>query len=224
MGSTRNCEQCGASFTLRREHARFCSARCRVAWNREHVGDASAGENALDWSLDAMAEAIARFDQILSWDLARVMAAVSEAVWWVTLVDATLVRYHPGSYDDVLDGRPVAKRQMIAGTLAGLRFVRNQMGRHRDLADFVHGTLGASWTWQPVPAPACDLLSSHGQEWELTRYQAYQLRLAGRNVTEGFTLAAGFLIQTADAAELTTSVPGPSTDSGHGAALLVLYS
>ena len=31
---SRNCEQCGVLFTPRREHARFCSARCRVAWNR----------------------------------------------------------------------------------------------------------------------------------------------------------------------------------------------
>jgi hypothetical protein len=35
---SRNCEQCGALFTPRREHARFCSARCRVAWNRLNAG------------------------------------------------------------------------------------------------------------------------------------------------------------------------------------------
>jgi hypothetical protein len=207
VGSIRNCEQCGASFEPRREHARFCSARCRVAWNREHAGDAAAGENALDWSLGAMAEAIARFDQILRWDLSRLVAAISEAVWWVTLVDATLVRYHPGSYDAVLDDRPATNRLAIAETLAGLRFVRNQMGRHRDLADFVHGVQGADWTWRTVPAPACDELSAYGQEWELTRYQAYQRWLAGREVTECFTLASGFLNQTAaDAAEPSTTV------------------
>jgi exoribonuclease II len=207
VGSIRNCEQCGTSFEPRREHARFCSARCRVAWNREHAGDAAAGENALDWSLGAMAEAIARFDQILCWDLSRLVAAISEAVWWVTLVDATLVRYHPDSYDTVLDDRPAAHRQMIAETLAGLRFVRNQMGRHRDLADFMYGVQGADWTWRTVPAPTCDELSEYGQEWEQTRYQAYQQWLAGREITECFTLAAGFLNQTAvDAAEPSTTV------------------
>jgi hypothetical protein len=204
VGSTRNCEQCGASFAPRREHARFCSARCRVAWNREHAGDAAAGENALDWSLGAMSEAVDRFGQMASWDLTRVVAALGEAVWWVTLVDATLVRYHPGIYDTVLDRRPAANRQMIGDTLAGLRYVRNEMGRHRDLAEFVSGTQGADWTWRSLPAPDCDTMSAHGQEWELTRYEAYQLRLAGRQVAEGFALAAGFLIQTAaDAAELT---------------------
>ncbi|HEY1623998.1 MAG TPA: hypothetical protein VGG16_09370 [Streptosporangiaceae bacterium] len=203
MGSTRNCEQCGASFAPRREHARFCSARCRVEWNREHAGDAAAGENALDWSLGAMSEVVTRFDQILGWDLSKVVAAVSEAVWWVTLVDATLVRYYPGIYDTVLDGWSDTKRQMIGETLAGLRFVRNQAGRHRDLADFVRGQPGVGWTWRPLPAPTCDELSPHGQEWELTRYQAYQLRLAGHEVTECFALAGRFLTQTAaDAAEL----------------------
>src|SRR5438874_753378 len=34
MADTKICEQCGTSFAPRREHARFCSARCRVAWNR----------------------------------------------------------------------------------------------------------------------------------------------------------------------------------------------
>lgn len=208
MGSTRSCEQCGAPFEPRREHARFCSARCRVAWNREHAGDASVGENALDWSLGAMSEVVVRFGEILTWDLGRVVAAVGEAVWWVTLVDATLVRYHPGSYDSVLDARPASERESISGTLGGLRFVRNQMGRHRELADFVHGGQGVDWTWRSLPAPACADLSAHGQEWELTRYQAYQRRLAGREVTACFVLAAGFLTETAsDAAELTGPTP-----------------
>jgi hypothetical protein len=203
VGSTRKCEQCGESFAPRREHARFCSARCRVAWNREHAGDPAAGENALDWSLSAMSEATVRFEQIGSWDLTRVVAAASEAVWWVTLVDATLVRYHPGIYDTVLAGWPAAERQMIDDTLAGLRFVRNEMGRHRDLADLVQGGQGTDWTWRAMPEPDCDSLSAHGQEWELTRYQAYQSRLADHEVTEAFTLADGFLTQTAaDAAEL----------------------
>jgi hypothetical protein len=214
MASIRNCEQCGESFAPRREHARFCSARCRVAWNREHAGDAAAGENALDWSLGAMSEVIVRFDQIPGWDLARVVAAVSEAVWWVTLVDATLVRYHPGIYDTVLDGRPAAMRQMVTGTLAGLRFVRNQMGRYRDLADFLGRAQGQDWTWRSLPAPACDTLSPHGQEWELTRYQAYQDWLAGHQVTEAFVLSDEFLIQTAaDAADLADPTAAGATSA-----------
>ena len=39
MSVTRNCEQCGREFTAARDHARFCSARCRVYWNRASAAD-----------------------------------------------------------------------------------------------------------------------------------------------------------------------------------------
>jgi hypothetical protein len=58
VADIRNCEQCGTSFVPRREHARFCSARCRAAWNREHAGDLEAGPSALDWSVTTMSETI----------------------------------------------------------------------------------------------------------------------------------------------------------------------
>jgi hypothetical protein len=45
---TRQCEQCGTPFVPRREHARFCSAHCRAAWNREHIGDLAAGGHRLE--------------------------------------------------------------------------------------------------------------------------------------------------------------------------------
>ncbi len=28
-------------------------------------------------------------------DLPQALAVISEAVWWVTMVDATVIRYHP---------------------------------------------------------------------------------------------------------------------------------
>jgi hypothetical protein len=34
---TRNCGECGQEFRPKREHGKFCSARCRVAWNRAHA-------------------------------------------------------------------------------------------------------------------------------------------------------------------------------------------
>ena len=60
MAETRTCEQCGAVFAPRREHARFCCARCRARWNREHTGDPEAGASALQWSVTAMTETIER--------------------------------------------------------------------------------------------------------------------------------------------------------------------
>jgi hypothetical protein len=53
------------------------------------------------------------------------------------------------------------------------------------------------WTWRPLPEPVTRDLTPRGQEWEYSRYQAYQCWLAGRPVTDVFTLAAGFLRRAA---------------------------
>src|SRR5919201_172162 len=127
MEEARECEQCGAVFAPRREHARFCSARCRMAWNAAHAGVAAAPPVALDWSVTAMSDAAERLARAAARELPGAVTAVSEATWWVTIVDATLVRYHPGTYDTVLASRPPGYRQMTEETLAGLRHVRNQM-------------------------------------------------------------------------------------------------
>jgi hypothetical protein len=127
MADIRDCEQCGTAFEPRREHARFCSARCRVAWNREHAG--STGDTALGWSVTAMADSEQRLRQAQSLDLPQALAVISEAVWWVTMVDATVVRYHPATYDRALARVDPAARRVIEGTFAGLRFVRNRACR-----------------------------------------------------------------------------------------------
>ena len=141
MAITRACEQCGTAFLPRREHSRFCSAQCRVAWNCEHARHEGVSSAALDWSLTAMTEATARLarSRPSGAGAAEVHAvvAVSDAVWWVTIVDATLVRYHPDSYDATMDALPPARQQEIGQSLAGLRFVRNQMGVHRDPGEFI---------------------------------------------------------------------------------------
>src|SRR6476646_3729288 len=68
-----------------------------------------------------MGEATERPGRVRAWDRARACAVIGEAVWWVTLVDATLVRHHPRAYDAALAGQPSAERTVIEGTLAGLR-------------------------------------------------------------------------------------------------------
>ena len=108
MADIRDCEQCGTSFVPRREHARFCSARCRAAWNREHVGDPKAGASALVWSITAMSDTTDRLTRVRAADRPRAFTVISEAVWWVTMVDATLVRHHPDAYDGVLAGQSPA--------------------------------------------------------------------------------------------------------------------
>jgi len=178
-----------------------------VAWNAEHKGHASVSTAALDWSLTAMAEATSRLARIRmlggspALDAQHAAVAVSDATWWVTIVDATMVRYHPDSYDATLDALPADKQDEIEQTLAGLRFVRNQMGIHLDPAAFIHVTHRAgaegepelALTWNKLELPTSGSLSPSGQEWERGRYLAYQERLAGRGVARTFTQAAGFL-------------------------------
>jgi hypothetical protein len=209
----RNCEQCGALFTPRREHARFCSARCRVAWNREKMGDPAGEVSALQWSITAMSDTTERLPRVRPLDRPRAFAVIGEAVWWVTIVDATLLRHHPDAYDAVMADQAPAERRLIEGTLAGLRFVRNRMGHEVDHVDFIHPQASAhgagdgritAWTWKPVPEPALASLPPRGQEWEMTRYRAYQAQLAGHTVGEIFARAAAFLkLTAANAASIT---------------------
>ena len=127
MTDTRRCDQCGNLFTPQREHARFCTARCRVNWNRQYA-DADhvpAQAETLEWSIAGMWQATERLGHVPRCDRKDGFTIIGEAVWWVTIVDATLVRYHTEAYDSVLDGSP--ERAVIEETLAGLRFVRNRM-------------------------------------------------------------------------------------------------
>jgi hypothetical protein len=183
-----------------------------VAWNRDHKGDSAAGKNALAWSVIAMADATDRLANVMAADGPRAFAVVSEAVWWVTIVDSTLVRYHAEAYDLVLS--QASGRQRIEETLSGLRFVRNQIGQGLDQTDFIQPTAGnpdreadcvGDWTWSPQPEPACASLSPLGRSWELSRYQAYQARLAGHAVRQTFGEAASFLMMAADRASTTAA-------------------
>ncbi len=205
-------------FAPRREHARFCSVRCRVAWNRKGKGDPAVEASALRWSITAMRDMAAGLSQVRASDRPRAFAAISETVWGVTIVDAAMVRDHLRVYDDVLAEQAPAQRRAIEETLAGLRFVRNQIGHGVDLAEFVEpgapGESGApltGWTWKSVPRPALASLAPRAQAWETTRYQAYQTRLAGHTIGEIFERAVAFLNLTAAKAASTPD------NSGHAA-------
>src|SRR5437899_12165229 len=115
MADIRNCEQCGTAFVPRREHARFCSAPCRAVWDREHTGDLKAGASALVWAITAMSDTTGRLPRVRAADRPRALAVIGEAVWWVTIVDATLVRHHPQAYDAVMAGQSAAQRELTEG-------------------------------------------------------------------------------------------------------------
>jgi hypothetical protein len=238
MAETRRCERCGREFEPKREHARFCSARCRVAWNRENWNKTSrdqqkwgsenwagevrgpqrTGTSALSWSFTAMRDTTERLGRVQAADRAQAFAVIGEAVWWVTIVDATLVRYYPDEYDTALAGLPGRQRRETETTFGGLRFVRNRMGYYADHADFIElrtGPRGADvaiteWAWRSLPAPSVATMPPRGQEWELSRYRAYQDLLAGRTIGETFGRTSAFLDQVAEAAR-TASAGSPVT-------------
>jgi hypothetical protein len=151
---------------------------------------------------------------VTAWDRPRGSAMIEEAVWWVSMVDATLVRHHLEAYDVVMASHPPAQRELVEGTLAGLRFVRNRICDETDLAQFIepsdpgpapgegHVT---GWTWKPMPEPELVSLSPRGRSWEATRYQAYQARLAGRSIGETFGRTTTFLRLAAARAAITVA-------------------
>ncbi len=191
-----------------------------MAWNRARTRYTVGEQSALDWSFAAMVETIDRLPRVKEWDGARAITVIGEAVWWVTIVDATLFRYHPDAYEDTLDGLPAAERRLTEGTFTGLRFVRNRMGYYADHADFIQprraeDAAGADWTpisewtWQSLPLPTVESLPPRGQEWEMSRYTAYQDHLAGRTIGTAFDRAAAFLTLAARTADGTGRLRSP---------------
>lgn len=202
MTGSRSCAQCGTVFTPRREHARFCSAECRIRWNRDHLTDSVAEERALEWSLAGMRDITELLAVCRPEDAAVAFSAVAEAVWWVTIIDARLIRQYMDIYDAVLAAHSATQRPMIEGTLAGLRFVRNQSSSEAFSANFIsppagsngHGSgVTAAWRWNSIPEPALSQLPDDIRSWEQDRYQAYQAWLAGHVVADVFHRATGFL-------------------------------
>ena len=84
-----------------------------------------------------MRETTGRLLRATDWDRANGFAVISEAVWWVTMVDATLMRYHPDIHGRVLAGQDPGQCRITEDTFAGLRFVRNRMGYDTDPTDFI---------------------------------------------------------------------------------------
>jgi endogenous inhibitor of DNA gyrase (YacG/DUF329 family) len=202
MSDKRRCAQCGREFRARREHARFCSPRCRTDWNRENTGIPGPGDDALEWATAALADTTGQLLEASGWKEPEGFAVITEAVWWVTMVDATLVRYHPDAYGRALASRDSRSRPVLENTLGGLRFVRNRMGYEADPADFIQVRAGsatapavrvADWTWRPVPEPCWPSQADPGQQWELSRYRAYQAQLAGHPIGDTFAQATAFL-------------------------------
>ena len=172
----------------------------------EHMGDPAVEASALSWSVSAMSEATARLPTMKVWDRPRAFAAIGEAVWRITIVDAALMRHHPGVYDAVMASKDPAQRRLIDQTLAGLRFARNLISRDAALGEvFETGGTGASnrrvngWMWKGVPEP-------RGQAWEMDVYRAYEAHLAGHTIGQTLGRAATFLTLTSANATSATAM------------------
>jgi hypothetical protein len=210
-------------FEPLREHERFCTARCRIAWNGQQAGGRQSGDAALGWSVTAMTDTAQRLAGAGALDLPHALALVSEAVWWITIVDATMIRYHRDVYDRALAGLDPAARRATEGTFAGLRFVRNQMSYRASPAGFIEPHPGpggtghapiAAWTWKPVNAPAPGPVPPRSRVWVASRHREYLAQLAGRPVGEVIARAAAFLGQVhALAGPAPGGRPQPATPS-----------
>jgi hypothetical protein len=157
----------------------------------------------LNWSFTAMTESVRRLVTLETTDVARSVAAVSEAVWWVTVVDAALIRHGAHAYEHALARLDPASRRAMENTLAGLRFVRNQTGYYADPADFIQPRPGAgqaasaplaAWTWDPAPR-ALGAVPRQAKARDPSLYRQYRAQLAMQSVTEAISQAAAFLVQ-----------------------------
>jgi hypothetical protein len=195
-------------FGPRREHARFCSARCRAAWNREKLGDPAPGANALHWSVAAMNDTAELLAGVATHDRPKAVTVIGDMVWWVTIVDATLVRNHPDTYDLLLATYPSWRRKRIEGTLGGLRFVRNRMREESGCRFFIGPSPDQeSWWWMPVPEPPLSALPPRARTWEMTRYSSYCTHVAGHTTQQIFDQVTSFLNAAAGQALSESSAP-----------------
>jgi hypothetical protein len=180
-----------------------------LAGNRHPAAGQHAEQTPPGWSFTAMAEAVQRLAKAEAANLAQALAAVSEAVWWVTVTDAALARSSPYAYDHMLATLDPASRRATMNTLAGLRFIRNQAGYHADPADFIRPRPGtgntddlppAAWTWHPAPHTAGAVPRQGKKARDPSLYREYRAQLAGQPVTQSISEAAAFLAQVHECA------------------------
>jgi hypothetical protein len=172
-------------------------------------GEPGAGDGALAWSVAAMSDALRRLAGARAADMAQAVAAAAEAVWWVTAVDAAMVRHHPAEYRRALASLDPVARRAVERSFAGFRFIRSQLGYSADPGDFIQRQPSGrdpalAWTWQHLPPPA----PQRGTARDTSPYREYRAQLAGRPLTEAAARTADFLSQAHAAARTGQGSPG----------------
>jgi hypothetical protein len=155
---------------------------------------------ALDWSMKALNDATDRVNKIAASDLPRAFAAIGEAVWWVTIVNDGLRHNYRAAYEQAA----TLTSPDPAGTLNGLRSVRNRIGHKVDLVDYIQPVASrewsadgrvTAWAWQPVAPPEQGDRSGAQHRRDAELHRAYERELASKNIWQPFMLATGFFSQ-----------------------------
>jgi hypothetical protein len=126
-------------------------------------GGQDAGEDALAWSVAAMSGALRRIGDASGADVPQAVAAATEAVWWVTVVDAAITRHCPAAYRGALAALDPAARRAVERSVAGLRFIRGQLGYSADPGDFIQPAPrlrlgpGGPFPRPPLGAARCEI-------------------------------------------------------------------
>ena len=141
-------------------------------------GGQDAGKDALAWSVAAMSGALRRIGDASGADVPEAVAAATEAVWWVTVVDAAITRHCPAAYRGALAALDPAARRAVERSGPGSDSIRGQLGDSADPGDFIQPTPGApaaAWTWRSVPLPS----PQRGTVRDTSPYREYRTQLAG---------------------------------------------
>lgn len=148
----------------------------------------------------AMNDATDRVNKIAASDMPRAIAAIGEAVWWITIVNDTLRHDHRTPYDQTA----TLTSPDPTDTIKGLRSVRNRIGHRVDLIDFIQPVATRDWSadgritagaWKPAPPPEQGDRTDRQYRHELELHQAYESALAGQNIWQPFMRATGFFGQ-----------------------------
>ena len=164
-----------------------------VGQDSQGGGPAAAGDGALAWSVAAMSDALRRLAGARAADIPQAVAAATEAVWWITAVDAAMILHHPAEYGRALAALDPAARRAVERSFAGFRFIRSQLGYSADPAGFIQRqpadcAPALTRTWQHLPSPP----PQRGTARDTSPYREYRAQLAGRPLTEALTRTADF--------------------------------
>jgi hypothetical protein len=179
--------QCGTSFTPRREHARFCSPRCRVAWNRHNACDPRPRPAPWTGPSPRCGKPPAAPGGHRLGPGQRVRRDQRGRV----------VGHHSRRHLDAVSPGHPRPRPAVRAEPDGLRHRPRRLQPAAPALAASRPRPGGQY-----PNPRSDR-SRRAREWEMTRYRAHQAQLAGQPVGATFRRATAFLRLAAEGSSLS---------------------